>query len=222
MRIGFSYYVADRLVPSRRRARAFDRSFDMSFSIDTAGVIPLGDLAIEGDNRAHGEAHEHIRRAVFDKAVDCLPPGLEDFVFVDLGSGKGRALLLAADYPFKRIVGIEFARELHEVATRNVVSYRSPTQRCTEFELRCQDAVDYELPPEKIVLYLYNPFGEVVLERVLENTRRSFEDRPRTIYVLYCNPEHLRSFSGIGFEEVKVRRDYAVFKACEVSADART
>jgi hypothetical protein len=43
-----------------------------------------------------------------------------NFTFIDFGSGKGRVLLIAAGLPFKAVVGIEFSRELHEIAVQNI------------------------------------------------------------------------------------------------------
>jgi hypothetical protein len=210
---GLSYYVGDRLLPARRRARAFDRAFDARFGVDTAGGASLVDLEIDSANLERGEAYEVSRSLLVDRLIRCLPTDLDRFVFVDVGSGKGRVVLLASEHPFRRIVGIEFAPQLHEIARRNVAAYRSPTQRCASFELLCIDAVDYELPPEPTVLYLYNPFDESVLRRVLDHARRSVLANPRDLFVLYCNPERRHVLDELGFARVKVRKHYAVYRA---------
>ena len=111
--------------------------------------------------------------------------GLRDFTFIDLGSGKGRVLLMAADYPFKRIVGVEFMPELHRAAQKNIAGYSNDRQRCRLIESVCMDARDFEFPPEPLVAYLFNPFSESTFVAVLENVRQSVEQSPRPVYIAY-------------------------------------
>ena len=113
-------------------------------------------------------------------------------VFVDFGCGKGRAILLAATYPFKRIVGVEFSPQLAETARRNLLTYRNPGQVCRDIEMVLCDAVDFPIPDDPLVLFFYNPFGAEVMERVVGNVRRSLEGHPRPLTVIYYNPAHER------------------------------
>jgi SAM-dependent methyltransferase len=53
-------------------------------------------------------------------ALAALPIKHEEFTFVDIGCGKGRALFIAAEFPFRRIVGAELAVELAQIARANV------------------------------------------------------------------------------------------------------
>ena len=80
--------------------------------------------------------------------------GAGHHLFIDFGSGKGRALLLASELPFKKIVGIEFSPPLHEIARANWRNYLSATQRCKAVELLCLDVVEYAIPPEPAVMCL--------------------------------------------------------------------
>ena len=185
--------------PSRRRYQRMDREFDARHAVDTAGVVRLQKLDIRSDNREHGVRYEATNPAWFRELVSSLPIDHSDFVFVDFGSGKGRALLLASEYPFARIVGVEFAPQLAAVARRNLDGFRSERQRCRDFELVCVDAVDYAIPDEPLVLYFYNPFAEPVLRRVLEGVRRSLESSPRTAYALVTGDAPLGLFTAAGF-----------------------
>jgi hypothetical protein len=101
---------------------------------------------------------------------------------VDLGSGKGRALLLAAHHPFKRIVGIEFAEELHRAAAANVELMRDASR----IELIHGDASEYSLPPGPVVLYLYNPFDRPLMTAVAKNTLANWAADPRPVQVIYA------------------------------------
>jgi tRNA1(Val) A37 N6-methylase TrmN6 len=111
-----------------------------------------------------------------------------DFVFVDLGSGKGRTLLMASDYPFRRIVGVELLPALHRAAQENLSKYRSESQKCFAIEAICGDATEFDFPNEPTVLFLFNPFPEAGLRRVMGNLENSLREHPRKTYVLYHNP----------------------------------
>jgi hypothetical protein len=143
--------------------------------------------------------------------MSVLDIAFQDFVFVDLGSGKGRALLMAAQFPFRRIVGVEFALELHRAAERNVARYAHSGQRCRWFELTCVDAAEFPLPDEPLVVFLYNPFGRRVMRQVAANVWRSWRSSRREIYVMYLNPFHRRAWDKAGFSEVARGGHFAVF-----------
>jgi SAM-dependent methyltransferase len=120
-----------------------------------------------------------------------------DFVFIDLGSGKGRTLLMASEYPFRRIVGVELLPALYSAALDNLGKYRNESQKCFALESICADATEFPFPAEPSVLYLFNPFPESGLRRMMANLERSLRAHPRAVYVLYHNPllEHVLSES---------------------------
>ncbi len=111
-------------------------------------------------------------------------------VFLDLGSGKGRVLLQAARYPFRRVIGVEIAPELTAVAHANVHALRG-RQVCQEIELVTADALDYHLPADVTVLYMYNPFRGEVFARFVEKLIAALDDHPRPFRLIYSTPmEH--------------------------------
>ncbi len=114
---------------------------------------------------------------------------LAQYTFVDLGSGKGRVLLVAAEYPFGKIRGIEFASELHREAERNISSHRYAGRRCLEVESVHADATEYVFPDSKLILYLYNPFSPETVRKVLMNLEKSLAERPRHVVVIMVNLE---------------------------------
>ena len=113
-----------------------------------------------------------------------------DFTFLDLGSGKGRTLLMASDYPFRRIVGIELLPNLHAIAQQNVAAYKSESQKCFALECVCGDASSFPLPGGPLLVYLFNPFSGNILRQAIANIENSFRANPRPVHVLYHNPEH--------------------------------
>src|SRR5262249_10625718 len=110
------------------------------------------------------------------------------FIFIDIGSGKGRTLLMASDYPFKKIIGVELLPELDRVAKENIAAYKSDTQRCLAIESVCSDARQFVFPAEPTVLYLFNPLPEAGLLELIGNLEISLKERPRDVYVIYHNP----------------------------------
>ena len=162
----------------------------------------LGALRIESPNRDLGVRYQPSDPDGFRSLVEALPVDLKDYVFVDLGSGKGRVLLLASEYPFRRVVGVEFAQELNEIAERNLALYDSARRRrCGDVRTVTADAADYPLPEEPVVLYLYNPFAPEILRRHLERNRDSLESGSRPVYVLVTGARELVGvLEAAGFE----------------------
>jgi SAM-dependent methyltransferase len=117
-------------------------------------------------------------------------------VFVDLGSGKGRILLMAAEFPFRRIEGVELSPDMHRIALNNIASLGP---RASDIVARNMDATDYAFPSEPFVLYLFHPFHEAVMVQVLENLRQSLRRTPREGYVLYLNAGHRDLFDAAEF-----------------------
>jgi SAM-dependent methyltransferase len=189
--------------PQRLRAGRRDRAFDTQYAIDTAGIVHLHELDIQGANVRYGVRYEPTNPEWFRGLIGWLPIDYRDFVFVDFGAGKGRALVLASEFPFKRIVGVEFSAALAEIARGNVerLSERA------DFEVRCVDAVDYELPDEPCVLYFYNPFASPVLRRVLENIRHSLERTPRRMFIVVTGDAPLATIVESGFSPLESERD---------------
>lgn len=122
--------------------------------------------------------------------IDALPEAVDGFTFIDLGSGKGRTLLMAASYPFRRIIGMELLGELNAVAARNIAGYRGDAQQCFAIESHTGDARYFPFPAEPTVLYLFNPFPRHIWREVLSHLDASLHAAPRKVYVIYHNPVH--------------------------------
>jgi SAM-dependent methyltransferase len=105
-------------------------------------------------------------------------------VFLDVGSGMGRVLLVAARQPFKRVIGVEQNVEMTEIARRNVERSRRRL-RCHDVELVAADVLDWEIPDDLSVVYLYCPFPEHVLERFMERLLASLDRSPRELRLIY-------------------------------------
>jgi len=119
-----------------------------------------------------------------ERLLDAVPVPLDGTTFVDVGSGMGRVVLLAARRPFKTVVGVEVSGALHEIARENVARFERDELRCRDVRLVRKDAAEYKFPRGKLALYLYNPFRGPVLETVLEHVLA----QPREVTLLYHTP----------------------------------
>ena len=162
-----------------------DRKYAGTLWVDTES-ISLDKLNIESDHGPFGFTHVPTRSRVIDCYFASLPGDLSEFTFVDLGSGKGAALLLAARREFKDVVGIEFSEQLHEIALSNIRHATNAIRfPCQSIRSLNGDAADYLIPRGDVVLFLHNPFSEEVMQKVIGNIEEAYHRENRDIYVLY-------------------------------------
>ena len=189
---GFVELLRD-LTPERRKSRYGDIDFDFDHNVDTSwATISLRTRIREW---LCGVQYQASEPQLFGEILGSLPVSVEGFTFIDLGSGKGRALLMASDYPFQRIIGVELLAELNAVAAANIGRYKSDRQKCFAIESHAGDARYFEFPAEPVILYLFNPFPKHVLREVLTNLHASLGSAPRPVYVIYHNLMHESVFA---------------------------
>ena len=185
--------------PSRLRSRFGDADYDWDFRVNTtSGAVGWRDRLLGVLHSPYQPTEPGLFHAMLDALAEQAKLNYANFTFIDLGSGKGRTLLMASDYPFRRIVGVELLPALNAIAQQNLTAYQSGTQKCFALESICGDATSFPLPAGPLVVYLFNPFPEAGLRRALENLRQSLSATPRAAYVLYHNPqlEHVLGESG--------------------------
>jgi len=187
--------------PAQRRRRYGDAEYDWDYRVDTTSATVGWRERLIGQFHS---AYQPTEPALFKEMMASLKIDFREFTFIDIGSGKGRVLLMAADYPFRRILGIELLPALNRVAQENLSAYKSDSQQCFALETVCGDARQFIFPAEPILLYLFNPPPEAALIEVMANLDHSLRQFPRVVYLLYHNPllEHVLAkhpaFSKIG------------------------
>ena len=201
--------------PARRRSRFGDADYDWDYRVNTtSGAVGWRDRLLG----IFHSPYQPTERALFHEMVDALAHHIHldfaEFTFVDLGSGKGRALLMASDYPFRRIVGVELLPALHEIAKVNLAQYRSASRKCFRLESVCADATTYPLPAGPLVVYLFNPFPESGLRRAVANLEHALQQGPRRAYVLYHNPQLEKVLLESGrLTKIGATHQYSIFAA---------
>jgi trans-aconitate methyltransferase len=166
--------------------RASDFCWERYFGVDSTGLIPIETMVPNW----HG-CHDYFpsARRSFHRLMAHIDIRAGHDVFVDFGAGKGRALLLAAQYPFKRVIGIEISETLSREAERNVARW-SGASACADIDIWTGDAACYAIPADATVFYFYNPFHGRILTTVFKAIERSRAIAPRRIWVVFNNTTH--------------------------------
>lgn len=200
--------------PSQRRQRYGDVDYDWDFRVDTtSATVGWRDRLLGHFHSPYQPTEPALFREMIESLMQVTPKiNLPEFTFIDVGSGKGRALLLASQYPFRRILGIELLPELHRLAKENISKYKSDLQRCFAIDCVLGDGGEFAFPAEPTVLYLFNPLPECGLVRMIMNLEQSLRENPRPVFVLYHNPllEHVVTQNGI-FARIASAREYSIF-----------
>jgi predicted RNA methylase len=169
-------------------AYVYDDSFDREHGVSTAGVVEVDEMAADHGLKASAERYEATPPECFRFLLDeagIQRPG--DYSFVDLGSGKGRVLLLAGLAGFKSVTGVELCGNLHRIASDNI-------SRATGLATRplavLGDATSHHFPEGPTVCFLNNPFGPPLLQRALENIESSLRAASRDFLLIYYHCNH--------------------------------
>jgi len=193
--------------------RASGRRFDRDHGVTTHAILFLSDLDPDatGDAGAHATHYEAVPVPAFRSLMAAVPDAdIRTSVFVDVGSGMGRALMLASEYPFKQIVGIEISPGLAGIAKENVAKAYDLATRCRNVRLIRADARRRQFPRGDLVVFLYNPFDGTALEAVLD---RLAERRDAgSEWILYHTPVHAERLSDRGYQLVAELPESRVYR----------
>jgi predicted RNA methylase len=191
-----------RLAGQSRRSPLID-GFDQEHGTDTAGNRGIASLdVIELPEAQYAVHYEPSSAEVVRRALEKLSIDAAGFTFVDFGSGKGRVLLVAASFPFKEVIGVEFSRELHEIALSNIARLQPAVSRAGKVSSIHCEASAFTLPSGKLVCYFNNPFGPPVMARVVQRLVAHHRDHGCQIIVAYAVPRHRGIFEDAAIFEI--------------------
>jgi SAM-dependent methyltransferase len=169
--------------------------FDEKFGVRTSGLIAGRHLKSGHRHDRHSTAYFGVAPSVFVALMrrwKRLNPAarVEDTVFVDIGAGMGRALLLAAEIPFKEVIGLELNPALVRISRRNLITWRKAGRvEAGKVRIVEGDAVEYPLPATPLVAFLFNPFGGPVMKRLLKRWQKQLAGGPNPLDLIYVNNE---------------------------------
>ena len=171
--------------------------FDRRFGTDTSGFIPGSHLITNHPHDRYSTAYYGMSPSRFKAAIEkwmSRGPKIADYSFVDLGCGKGRALLMASELPFRQAVGVELHPELVRIANTNFNTWRAHGRAVCLTSILLGDAIAYALPPGPCLLYLFHPFSEPLMELLVAHLSEQLKGRSDSLEVIYFNPEAGQAF----------------------------
>ena len=169
--------------------------FDHANHVETSGLIPAAGLLTGHPHDQHVTAYyavaPSILRALIDLWLTTRPShSIEHVTFIDIGAGKGRGLFVAAEYPFRAVLGIELNPTLAALARQNLAAWLLHATPLAPITLIEGDATAFRFPPTPCLLFLFHPFEAPVLRKLLRRLEAHFAARPGTLDLLYVNSEH--------------------------------
>lgn len=182
----------------RRRTPSIEATprhpFDERYGVETGGLIAGSELH---SGHAHDEfntayyamAPSRFQRVMENWIADESHPALEEYSFIDLGCGKGRAVMMASAFRFREAVGVELHAALARAAEANVAVWSAAGRAVCPVRIVCGDATEFAFPPGACLVYLFHPFTAPVLERLIERIESQFQERSGLLDLIYFNPE---------------------------------
>ena len=171
---------------------------EKKYGINTTGADELRKLETQGIDISHATIYMPVSFTLLEEIFEQLPATPNHFL--DLGSGKGRALCVAAHKGFKQVTGLDFSKLLCNTATENLIKTK---QQISTFNFKVinNDAYYFDIPEDVDCIFLFNPFDEFIMSAVVNNIHTSLQNSPRKISIIYVNPLHKELFLKAGFTE---------------------
>ncbi|MGD0940246.1 MAG: class I SAM-dependent methyltransferase [Terracidiphilus sp.] len=184
-----------RLLPGLKVGEGFTRHpFDEEFGVRTSGLVAGRHLKSGHPHDRHATAYYGVAPSVFQvllrrwqKSRPAVP--IEQFTFIDIGAGMGRAVLLASQLPFHQVAGVELNPTLVKIARSNLAAWRSAGRAVAPMRMICGDAVETPLPVGPCLAFLFNPFAATVMRQLLKAVRASIKEQARPFDLIYVNNE---------------------------------
>ena len=186
-----------------------ERKGEKKYGINTTGADELKQLEEKGIDIDHATIYMPVSFGLLEDCFDQLKKLIELHVdafpemnhFLDIGCGKGRALCMAAHTGFKKVTGIDFSKELCVIAEQNLQITKEKIGSF-EYTIINNDAFYFDIPETTDCIFLFNPFDDVIMSKVVENIRESLSAKPRKLWIIYVNPIYKDLFLEAGFNTI--------------------
>ena len=176
---------------------------EKKYGINTTGADELKKLESKGIDITHATIYMPVSYSLLEELFNQLNYSTNKPInhFLDIGSGKGRALCIAASKGFKQVTGIDFSKELCDAAKDNlaVTKQKIPS---LQYNIVNNDAFYFEIPDDVDCIFFFNPFDEIIMSAVANNILTSLQNHPRKVNIIYVNPLHKELFIKAGFKEI--------------------
>lgn len=186
----------------------YERKYEKKLGINTHSIVNLNSLTLAGANSEQNHHYQGASYFILFSILNKLPEDIKNSNFVDYGCGKGRALFVAEQCGFTKLIGVDIAKELIDDANANKLVYQKKNNQ-SEFHFLFNDATTFQIPENTRVFYFFNPFGKDIMQKVIQNIKESLKQNPRKIYCIYLNPKYKSVFDRSGFKqfcEIKNKR----------------
>jgi SAM-dependent methyltransferase len=173
---------------------------EKQYGINTTGADELSRLNKAGIDISHSTIYMPVSYSLIESALQKIKPGNRKH-FLDIGCGKGRAMCVAANFGFNKLTGIDFSQAFCNSANENL-TITSKKKASIQFNVICSDAAMTHIPADVDCVFLFNPFDEMIMKKVLRNILQSLRSSPRSLNIIYANPLYKSLFLEDGFKEV--------------------
>lgn len=180
----------------------YEGEYEKQLGIKTHSIVNLNHLTLAGSNTSENHHYQGASYFVLFSIFEKTPGHLKSKPFIDFGCGKGRALFVAEQCGFTKLIGVDIAKELIDSANENRTIYRKKNQGST-IEFVFNDATQFQIPNDAAIFYFFNPFGESIMQQVISNIKESVKNNPREINCIYLNPKYKAVFEKNDFKMIK-------------------
>lgn len=216
--------LADDLVDPQRPYERAPHPFDLAHGVDTSGLLYMDQLVTGHPHDRFSEGYYATAPSLFRGALSLWARTLngysvDDYAFIDLGCGKGRVLMMASEYPFRSITGVELNPALVESARTNLRQWMRSPRACQDVSAMPGDVLEAPLPESPIVLFLFNAFERELVRTLLDRLQDRASRRRVPIDLIYVHPEHDDLVSAAPRVET-ILNEQILFSAEDAAADA--
>ena len=179
----------------------YDIKGEKKYHLSTNTPIELKDLTTGHHDTSKSSRYEAVNYFVLEDLLKKIRLLSANKMFTDFGCGKGRAMVVAAHYGFTTIHGVDFASELCRIAEKNMAIVAQSNEDLN-YKVYCQNVLDYEIGNDESIFFLFNPFEEEIIRKILRNVDQSQKIHPRPVFFLYVSPRFIETFFEFDYDTV--------------------
>jgi len=190
---------------------------EKKYAINTTGSDELKTLTKSGVDTSHATIYMPVSYNLLEDVFNRLP-GTPRHHLLDIGSGKGRVLCVAAHNGFGKVTGVDFSGPFCKAAKENLLLTKAKTP-LLQYEIVERNIQEYALPSDVDFIFLFNPFDTILMQQLVEKIIQNLDEHPRLLYIVYANPLDKQLFTDAGFTEVYHNRRMEYFEVSILKND---